>query len=101
MAIDRDRLLQLAADANKSTADISEALGLGAAHNFYYELNKDPELKEAFRAARMEANNGKPSRASARAPKTRLKKTRASKSALPALPPPTGYKRCDSYSGRD
>lgn len=54
MTIDHEQLRELAADPEKSPEDISQELGLGKAHNLYYELQKDKQAKEIYTAGRRE-----------------------------------------------
>jgi hypothetical protein len=80
--IDRDRLLELAAIPVFTTEAIAKELGLSNVQALYYEFNKDQALKDAYAAARREAQTKKAeAKTSARAPH---KKKRAS----PSTPPP-------------
>ena len=50
--IDKNKLRELANDSTQTSESISQALGLGAVHNLYYNLGLDPELKAIFKEGR-------------------------------------------------
>lgn len=69
--IDREQLRELAANPDNSSEAISQALGLGKAHNLYYAFQVNPQLKEIYEAARAEAReksgtNGGPKKSAAK-----------------------------------
>lgn len=53
--IDKEMLRTLASDPKENGESISAALGLGKAHNLYYELGKNAELKTIYNEGRAAA----------------------------------------------
>ena len=74
--IDRDRLLELAADPNYTTERIAGELGLSNVQALYYEFNRDQNLKDRYAAARREAQSKKAElKSSAKAPRKKRSST--------------------------
>lgn len=91
MAMDKEKLKELAGDPKVSATEIYAAFGYKNDVTFYYHLKQDPELKRIYTEGRLAAKEArralpKSAKKSAKAPRPRRKSGRKQKSSTSAPP---------------